>query len=242
MAAPSTASPGRLGSMCSCAAAVGTASRTSESAAGGQAVTVAQGRRCQRAAAPHPEPVPLCVRAPRRVSVLSCREGVQSEELAKLNTGKDAAYRLLLHPSGRALVCGMSVGGLERVDLQTSSSGDPPKLSLAQGGYPTSNTGPAGQALLCLHLPPATHTAPCPCEHHSLSPRHDYPPCCRRVQAADQEHRTHQGHVLQQRRPPAGAGRGGRQHRGLGVAADAPPPQVRLLAGWQGRAGQGWGG
>lgn len=68
--------------------------------------------------------------------MLSCRDGVQSEEVAKLNTGKDAAYRLLLHPSGRALVCGMSVGGLERVDLQPSSGGEPPRLSLSQGARP----------------------------------------------------------------------------------------------------------
>lgn len=41
---------------------------------------------------------------PLRVVVLSCRDGVQSEEVAKLNTGKDAGYRLLMHPSGRSLV------------------------------------------------------------------------------------------------------------------------------------------
>lgn len=39
-----------------------------------------------------------------------------------------------MHPSGRSLVCGMSIGGLERVDLQPSSSGGPPQLSLSQGG------------------------------------------------------------------------------------------------------------
>ncbi|KAL4422678.1 hypothetical protein ABPG75_008875 [Micractinium tetrahymenae] len=76
-----------------------------------------------------------------KVVVLSCRDGVQSEEVAKLNTGKDAGYRLLMHPSGRSLVCGMSVGGLERVDLQPSTSGEPPKLSLSQGDFKEATAG-----------------------------------------------------------------------------------------------------
>jgi hypothetical protein len=68
------------------------------------------------------------------VTVLRCREGEQSEEVAKLNTGKDAGYRLLMHPSGRALVCGMSIGGLQRVDLQPPvDAAALPKLSLSQG-------------------------------------------------------------------------------------------------------------
>lgn len=137
--------------------------------------------------------------ARRRVAALSCAGGVQSEEVAKLNTGKDAGYRLAMHPSGRALVrrraarralrawpalrwvphhfmipacalpcchahlvgrqcgcikaawarwlaaqvCGMSIGGLERVDLQpsTQGGGEPPKLSLSQGA-PTVVVGP----------------------------------------------------------------------------------------------------
>lgn len=52
---------------------------------------------------------------------ISCREGQQSDQLAKLNTGNDAAYRLALHPSGRHIVCGMSAAGLERVDLHPPS-------------------------------------------------------------------------------------------------------------------------
>lgn len=87
---------------------------------------------------------------PARVVVLRCQDGVQSEEVAKLNTGQDAAYRLLMHPSGRALVCGMSVGGLERVDLQPASAGstEPPKLALSQGG-PGQGCWGAGGCLLC---------------------------------------------------------------------------------------------
>jgi len=60
--------------------------------------------------------------------------------------GKDASYRLLMHPSGRSLVCGMSIGGLERVDLQPSSSGGPPQLSLSQGGQGRAQAGCAGCA------------------------------------------------------------------------------------------------
>lgn len=74
--------------------------------------------------------------------MLRCREGVQSEEVAKLNTGKDAGYRLLMHPSGRALVCGMSIGGLQRVDLQPAAEPDAvPKLSLSQGACPRAGAG-----------------------------------------------------------------------------------------------------
>lgn len=76
-----------------------------------------------------------------KVVVLSCRDGVQSEEVTKLNTGKDASYRLLMHPSGRSLVCGMSIGGLERVDLQPSSSGGPPQLTLSQGEFKEATRG-----------------------------------------------------------------------------------------------------
>lgn len=75
-----------------------------------------------------------------KVGVLCCRDGVQSEEVAKLNTGKDAAYRLVMHPSGRSLVCGMSVGGLERVDVQ-ATAGEHPKLSLSQGEFKEATSG-----------------------------------------------------------------------------------------------------
>jgi len=62
---------------------------------------------------PRAVPAPGCAApctTPCRVVVLSCRDGVQSEEVTKLNTGKDAGYRLLMHPSGRALVGGQAGG------------------------------------------------------------------------------------------------------------------------------------
>jgi hypothetical protein len=70
--------------------------------------------------------------------VLRCRDGVQSEEVAKLNTGADAGYRLIMHPSGRSLVCGMSVGGLERIDIQPggAASDAPPTLTMSLGASP----------------------------------------------------------------------------------------------------------
>lgn len=176
----------------------------------------------------------------RRVVVLSCRDGVQSEEVAKLNTGSDAGYRLLLHPSGRALVsgggpqggtacapaaraaarpgrpgrpgatgvstqarqrtalcsripcshgarvvcpggchrrppvpavpcgqvCGMSVGGLERVDLQPGAAGEPPRLSLSQGA----GAREAGPVCSCCPRAPKLGlgaAAVQPCSHHA---------------------------------------------------------------------------
>lgn len=73
--------------------------------------------------------------------MLRCREGVQSEEVCKLKTGKDAAYRLAMHPAGRSLVLGMSVGGLERVDVTPSSSGEAPTLTLSQGAFKEATAG-----------------------------------------------------------------------------------------------------
>lgn len=57
-----------------------------------------------------------------------------------------------MHPSGRSLVCGMSIGGLERVDLQPSSSGGPPQLTLSQGAAGQKR---AGELDLGSSLPPA---------------------------------------------------------------------------------------
>ena len=100
--------------------------------------------------------------------MISCRDGWQSEELGTLNTGKDAAYRLIMHPSGRSLVAGMSVGGLERVDLQPAAPAagagggeQPPRMSLSQSAY----TPPSQLSFLLkgrrhLHTHPFTPSTP----------------------------------------------------------------------------------
>lgn len=76
--------------------------------------------------------------ARRRVVVVRC-EGTASqlsEEVTKFKTGGDAPYRLAIHPSGRTLVLGMTLGGVMGVDIEPSTSGrpeDPPILSKARG-------------------------------------------------------------------------------------------------------------
>ena len=59
-----------------------------------------------------------------------------SEEVTKFNTGGDAPYRMAIHPSGRTLILGMTMGGVMAVDIEPSTSGrvdDPPVLSRARG-------------------------------------------------------------------------------------------------------------
>lgn len=104
MAAPSTAWPGHPANMCTCAAAAATASRTSaRPGLEWAAAAVEFGVRHTPAAATPAWAVhrihgqqhavacqalnKLCRSPWRRVVVLSCRDGVQSEEVAKLNTG-----------------------------------------------------------------------------------------------------------------------------------------------------------
>lgn len=65
--------------------------------------------------------------------MVRCTGGVLSEEVAKLNAGSDAPYRLVMHPSGRTLLLGMTLGGLQRVDIQPGAEGSPPTLTLAGG-------------------------------------------------------------------------------------------------------------
>lgn len=65
--------------------------------------------------------------------VVRCEEnGKLSEEIAKLNVGKDAPYRMIMHPSGRSLVIGLTMGGILRVDIKfpVAWSKDPPVLRL----------------------------------------------------------------------------------------------------------------
>jgi len=57
-----------------------------------------------------------------------------SEEVAKLNVGSDAPYRMALHPSGRALVVGLTLGGLRVVNITLGKEpGEPPALALLTG-------------------------------------------------------------------------------------------------------------
>lgn len=83
--------------------------------------------------------------------MLRCRDGVQSEEVCKLKTGKDAGYRLVMHPAGRSLVLGMSIGGLARVDVTPSSSGEAPQLTLSEGAppWPAPRAAPAWVPCRC---------------------------------------------------------------------------------------------
>ena len=58
--------------------------------------------------------------------------GRMSGEVAKLNVGSDAPYRMALHPSGRALVVGLTLGGIRRADIKPAAvPGEPPALTLA---------------------------------------------------------------------------------------------------------------
>ncbi len=93
----------------------------------------------------HCAPSAACRCVARRTST---SQGSPSLPGRRRCAGKDASYRLLMHPSGRSLVCGMSIGGLERVDLQPSSSGGPPQLSLSQGEPDGAQAGCAGRAVL----------------------------------------------------------------------------------------------
>jgi prolactin regulatory element-binding protein len=47
---------------------------------------------------------------------------VLSDELTKVNVGTDAPYRMALHPSGKSLVLGMTMGGLKKVDITTTKT------------------------------------------------------------------------------------------------------------------------
>ena len=68
-----------------------------------------------------------------RIVVVRCLEdGTLSEEITKLNVGSDAPYRMAMHPSGRSIVLGLTMGGILRVDvtLPAPSSEDPPVLQM----------------------------------------------------------------------------------------------------------------
>ncbi|KAL4852880.1 SEC12-like protein 2 [Chlorella vulgaris] len=54
-----------------------------------------------------------------KVTVLRCRDGLQSEEVAKLNTGADAGYRLIMHPSGRSLERTKAIGPLKGMSFSS---------------------------------------------------------------------------------------------------------------------------
>eukprot|EP00887_Chlorella_sp_A99_P000209 scaffold13.g209.t1 len=94
-----------------------------------------------------------------KLFVMSCKGGVQSDELDKLNTGKDAAYRLAMHPSGRHIVCGMSTAGLERVDLVPSSQQQQQQQQAAAAASSSGGGGAAGGSGGRPGVPPALRFA-----------------------------------------------------------------------------------
>ena len=62
---------------------------------------------------------------------MRCRDGHLSEEVAKINVGSDAPYRMAIHPSGKSLVLGLTLGGVKKVDIKLSKEPDAvPELSL----------------------------------------------------------------------------------------------------------------
>ena len=69
----------------------------------------------------------------RRIVVVRCKDGQLSDEVAKLNVGGDAPYRMALHPSGRSLVMGMTMGGIKRADIKFNPTNkhEPPTLTIA---------------------------------------------------------------------------------------------------------------
>ncbi|KAG7671520.1 hypothetical protein Ndes2526B_g09319 [Nannochloris sp. 'desiccata'] len=79
-----------------------------------------------------------------KVLVVSCNNGQLSDELTKLNVGNDAPYRMALHPSGKSLVLGMTMGGIKKVDIGSKSNtanaaeeDDLPVLTLAGSEFDT---------------------------------------------------------------------------------------------------------
>lgn len=67
--------------------------------------------------------------------VVSCEGGKLSQELTKLNVGKDAPYRMAAHPSGSHLALGLAQGGLLRVDIEFAEGETAPKLTIATGAW-----------------------------------------------------------------------------------------------------------
>lgn len=66
--------------------------------------------------------------------MVRCEGSQLSEEVTKINVGSDAPYRMALHPSGRALVVGLTLGGLRRINIKPGkAAGEPPELSLEEG-------------------------------------------------------------------------------------------------------------
>ena len=55
--------------------------------------------------------------------MVRCKDGQLSDEITKLNVGSDAPYRMALHPSGKALVMGLTLGGLKRADIKLPPKG-----------------------------------------------------------------------------------------------------------------------
>jgi prolactin regulatory element-binding protein len=75
---------------------------------------------------------------------VSCQDGVLSDELTKINVGNDAPYRMALHPSGKSMVLGMTMGGLKKVDINvpkntenTPEKQQIPALTLAGSEFDT---------------------------------------------------------------------------------------------------------
>ena len=52
--------------------------------------------------------------------------GRLSDEVVKLNVGSDAPYRMAMHPSGRALALGLTLGGPSRVAITARHPLHPP--------------------------------------------------------------------------------------------------------------------
>ena len=78
-----------------------------------------------------------------RIIVVRCKDGQLSDELTKLNVGDDAPYRMALHPSGKSIVLGMTMGGLKKVDIQLKNNTESaendqlPVLTLAGSEFDT---------------------------------------------------------------------------------------------------------
>lgn len=67
---------------------------------------------------------------------MRCTNGQLSEEVAKLNVGSDAPYRMAMHPSARALVVGLTLGGMHWIEVKPGTEpGAPPSLSLVDGPF-----------------------------------------------------------------------------------------------------------
>lgn len=67
--------------------------------------------------------------------------GKLTEELTKFNVGKDAPYRMTMHPAGKSIVISLALGGIKVIKVDYNQTEGTPKMS-----WPPSSLGSAAAA------------------------------------------------------------------------------------------------